>query len=73
MSGKKGGGGKQCSTAFEANGVESAKPECESCFSDLHLGCLGNCNRASALGGSWAHKPFCVLHGLFLGTKPQPP
>ena len=23
--------------------------------------------------GSWAHKPLCVLHFLFLGTKFQPP
>ena len=31
------------------------------------------CNWASALWGSWAPKPFCVLHFLCLGNKPQPP
>ena len=30
-------------------------------------------NQARALWGSWAHKPFCVSHFLFLGNKLQPP
>lgn len=31
------------------------------------------CNRASAPWGSWAHRPFCVPHCFFLGSKPWPP